>query len=99
MVHFASASTTGRQKTYTIRDSYLLLRMNKYFSSLGEATEFSTINVSFRCWRIEIDERYQYETACTSHDGLYRFVGMSSELKIVSKTFEGAIDVVLARLW
>ena len=85
-------------KAATVRDSYLLPRMDECIDSLGDATVFTTLDCNGRYWQVEIAEEDRDKTTFASHFGLYRFLRMPFGLKNAPATFQRAVDIILFRV-
>jgi hypothetical protein len=62
-----------RLNTVTVRDSYLLPRMDDCIDSIGDASVFSTLDCNSGYWQIPVSPEYKEKTTFTSHEGLFGF--------------------------
>ena len=88
----------GKLKAVTVRDSYLLLRMDEFIDSPGDAAVFTTLDCNSRYWQVEIAEKDCYKSTFAWHSGLYRFPRMPFGLKNAPATFQQAVNIILSRL-
>lgn len=80
----------------TVRDSYLLPRMDECIYSWAEATLFSTLDENSSYSQIELEETDREKAAPISHLGLFRFTGMTSGLKYALGTFQRTMHGILS---
>lgn len=63
---------------------------------LGEARILFTFNANSDYLQLEMDEKDADQTAFVTHHGLYWYTKMPFGPKNASKTFQGAMNVILA---
>lgn len=63
----------GRLKTITFKDTYPLLRMEKYLNLLVEANWFTGFDANFGYWKLEIPEEDQSKTEFICRCVFYQF--------------------------
>lgn len=80
----------------TIRDLYLLPRMDECLYSLGNTRIFSILDANSGYWKVEIDARDREKIAFTSRYSLHKFVRIGIGLKNAPATFERAMDVIFS---
>lgn len=80
---------------YAITIRHFSPLMDKGTDSLGETTEFSTMDANSGFWKIEIGGRDGNETSFTSHHGLYKFTRIPFRLRNALATFQRAMGVIL----
>lgn len=61
-------------KAVTIKDSYLLPRMDKCMESLGDAQVFSTLDASSGYWKTKVEDGNRDKMAFKSHNGPLCFI-------------------------
>ena len=66
--------------------------------SLGEAQNFSTLDLAAGYWQIELDPAMREKSAFTTHQGLFEFNRMPFGLCNGPSTFQHLMQVVLAGL-
>lgn len=85
-----------RLNAETVRNSYLLVRIDDCIDYLGDARIFSSLHAISRYWQIEIDQHGGSKTALASHRGLFQVVRMPIGLKNAPVTFQRGMDVTLS---
>jgi hypothetical protein len=87
-----------RLHNLTVRELYLLPRMDECIDSLGDARIFSTLDCNSGYWQIPVDPADRAKTTLTSHEGLYWFLRMPFGLRNAPATFQRFVDITLAGL-
>lgn len=87
---------TPSEKTVTVKDGYLIPRMEEFFDSLSGARIFSTLNSSSGYLQIEMHDWDKEKTTFKSPLALYRFLVMLFGLSSASSTFHQALDIILS---
>jgi hypothetical protein len=67
-----------RLNALAIKESHTIPRMDECIDSFQDATIFSTLDCNSGYWQISVHPEDRDKTTCTSHEGLYRFLRMSS---------------------
>jgi len=80
----------------TVRDSYLLPRMDDCLDSLRDPQFFSTLDCKAGYWKIFIAEEDKPKTAFTCHCGTYQCTRLSFGLCNAPATFQRTIDMILS---
>lgn len=84
----------------TIKEVYLIPRMDEFVYMLSEAKIFSTLDCNFGYWQIPIDEQDRDKTKFVSHQDLFRFACMPFRMPFrltnSAGTFQRAIDIILS---
>ncbi|CAN8065809.1 unnamed protein product [Agarophyton chilense] len=65
-----------RLNAVTVKDVYLISRMDEYIDSLGTATVFTTLDANWGYWQVPVRKQDQDKTSFACHFGLYRFKRM-----------------------
>ncbi|CAN8070819.1 unnamed protein product, partial [Agarophyton chilense] len=81
----------------TVRDTFLLPRMDECIDSLGEANVFTTLDANSGYWKVPIAEEDQDKTAFACLVGLYRFKRMPFGFRNEPATFQRTLDIFLSR--
>jgi hypothetical protein len=82
----------------TIKDVYLLPRINDSLDCLQGATLFCTLDLHSGYWQVEMGENDKPKTAFVTRNGLYQSTVMLFELCNIPTTFERMMGTVLAGL-
>ncbi|XP_014662885.1 PREDICTED: RNA-directed DNA polymerase homolog [Priapulus caudatus] len=82
----------------TIKDAYLLPRIDDALDSLAGAQWFSTIYLTSGYWQVEMDTRDAPKTAFSTRQGLFNFMVMPFGLCNSPATFERLMELVLQGL-
>jgi hypothetical protein len=82
----------------TVRDSYLLPRMDECIDSLGDAKIFTTLDCNSGYLQIPVRPEDREKTLFTSHEGLYWFLQMPFGLRNAPATFQRFVDITLSGL-
>ena len=82
----------------TIRDVYLLPRIDDSLARLGSGKIFSSLDLCAGYWQIPMSEKDKTKTAFITEDGLYEFNVMPFGLTNAGATFQRFMDAVLAGL-
>eukprot|EP00171_Calliarthron_tuberculosum_P023404 IDg23404t1 len=85
-----------RLNAISLKDSYLLPRMDECIDSLGDAKFFSTLDCNWGFWQIPIREEDRDKTTFTCHSGTFRFKKMPFGLTNAPATFQRTIDIILS---
>lgn len=80
----------------TVADSYLLPHMDEYIDSLGEATIFSTVDVSLAWWQIEMDPKDRDQNTFRNQHGFFQSTRMLSGIRSAAATFQRAVDIIVS---
>jgi hypothetical protein len=62
-----------RLNDITTKDAYPLPRVDETLEGLGDATYFSTLDLTSGYWQVELDEESKPKAAFTTHGGHYEF--------------------------
>ncbi|CAF1623482.1 unnamed protein product [Rotaria magnacalcarata] len=84
--------------TVTIRDAYLLPRIDDTLDSLQQAKFLLTLDLRSGYWQVEMDKDSRQKTAFVTHKGLFEFNVMPFGLTNAPATFQRLMDIVLAGL-
>lgn len=84
-----------RLNSITVRDSYLIPRMDYFIDSLGHANIFITLDSNSGYWEIPVAETDRDKTAFIIHQGLSFFKLIPLGLKNAPDTFHLVIYIVL----
>ena len=82
----------------TVKDSYLLPRIDETLKALGGSEWFSTLDLKSGYWQVPMDEHDKEKTAFSTGGGLWQFRVMPFGLSNAPATFERLVDYVLAGL-
>ena len=82
----------------TVRDLYLLPRMDAYIDFLGDAKVFSTLDCNSGYWQIPAADRDRYKKNFVCHEGAYRYIRLPFGLSNSPASFQRAIDMILGAL-
>lgn len=77
------------------RDSYWILRMEKFICSIGDGMDFSSLNARCGYRQEKFEDEGQNKSVFTSTHSLYRFVRLSFCLEDIPGTFQKRIEVTL----
>lgn len=80
----------------TVRDSYLLPRMEECIDSLSDAKYMSMLDCNWGYWKIPLKTLYRDKNTLEFHSGTYRFNRMPIDLTKAPATFQSALDIALA---
>ena len=80
----------------TLKDAYPLPRIDEMLDNLGDATWFSSMDLSSGYWQIGMNEESKTKTAFISREGLFEFNVMPFGLCNAPATFQRAMDTILA---
>jgi len=80
----------------TKKDSYPLPWMDRCIDSLGEATNFSTLECNAGYWQVAIASEDLEQTAFLCHEGAYQYKRMPFGLTNAPATFQRALDIILS---
>ena len=80
----------------TVKDVYPIPRMDDCLDSLGDATEFSTLDCNAGYWQIPVTVEDRDKTTFTSHTGLFRFLRIPVGLVNTPASFQRALDIILS---
>ena len=78
----------------TIKNNYLLPRIDDLFDQLAEAKYFSCIDLKLGCYQIRIEDGDVEKTACRTRYGSYEFLGMPFRLCNVPSTFTTLMNTI-----
>lgn len=81
----------------TIKDSYLLPRMDECIDSLCEAKVFKTLDAYSGYWQIPIRKEDKAKTAFVCHAGDYKYADMPFGVTNESASFQRALDMILTQ--
>jgi len=82
----------------TVRDVYLLPRMDDCINFLGDAKVFSTLDFYSGYWQIPVADEDRDKTTFVCHEGAYRYIRLPFGLSNAPATFQWAIDMILGGL-
>lgn len=86
----------GKLNFVTVRDTYLLPRMDECIDSHGDVTVFTMLDVKSGYWQVPIAGNDRGKMAFVCHASLYQFKRMPFGLTYASATFQHALDIVLS---
>ncbi|UYV64087.1 K02A2.6-like, partial [Cordylochernes scorpioides] len=87
-----------RLNEITLDDRQPLPHIQDMFDRLHGSRFFSTLDVAWGYWQIEIDPQYIQKTAFVTNDGHYEFLVMPFGLKNAASTFQRIIQHILGEL-
>jgi len=82
----------------TVRDVYLIPRMDDCLDFLGDAKVFSTLECNSGYWQIPVADGDRDKTTFVCHEGAYRYIRLPFGLSNAPATFQRAIDMILGGL-
>jgi len=80
----------------TVKDVYLIERIDGCLDSLGDTTVFSILDCNSEYWQIPVAAEDRDKTMFTSHTGLFRFLRLPFGLVNVPASFQRALDIILS---
>lgn len=90
-----SCANYRKLNAVTVRDSYLIPRMDTCIASFRSANVFSTLDASRGYLQIEMDDNDMDKTALVKHKGLFRYTQMPFGLKNAPVTFQRAMNIIM----
>lgn len=87
-----------RMNDMTIRDTYLIHRMEECIESLGDAMIFYSLDENSRYWKAEAFEGDRDKTTFATHHETFRFKRISFDLKNAPSMFHWAVDVIIIQV-
>ena len=82
--------------TITRKDAYPLPRIDDTIEALSGSQWFSTLDLLWGYWQVEMSEEDRAKTAFSTHEGLYEFKVMPFGLCNAPTTFQQLMDLVLS---
>ena len=87
-----------RLNNATVKDAYLLLRIDDTLDALSEASWFSTMDLANGYWQVALDDYAKEKSASRMRGGLYQWNVMPFGLCNAPSTFERLMERVLEGL-
>jgi len=82
----------------TVRDVYLIPRMDDCLDFLGDAKVFSTLDCNSGYWQIPVADGERDKTTFVCHEATYRYIRLPVGLSNAPATFQRAMDMILGGL-
>jgi len=96
--HFRYFGDYHRLMERTVKDVYLIPRMEDFLDSLGDATMFSTLDCTSGYWKITMATEDRDETTFMSPKGLFRFLRHRFGLVNAPASFQRSPDILFSGL-
>ena len=80
----------------TVKESYLLQRMDVCLDSLGDAAYFTTLDANCGYCQLDVHKPHRNKTALVCHRGVFDYKRMHFDLFTAPSSFERTFDIVLS---